>query len=126
MPTVDPSNAPNTPKATTARGQVLGTNSVDYIDLNAVTSTANLPYNARGNGGHDYIWGNNFDNDLYGDAGNDTVTGRLGNDRIDGGTGNDTLVGDESVLFFDGANFVTVGTETVNDGNDTPARRPRQ
>ena len=50
MPTVGPSNAPNNPKNPTSRGQVLGTNAVDFIDLNAITSTATLPYNARGNG----------------------------------------------------------------------------
>ena len=85
MPTVGPSSAPNNPKNPTSRGQVLGTNSVDFIDLNSITSTATLPYNARGNGGNDTVYGNNFDNDLYGDAGDDNVIGRSGNDRVDGG-----------------------------------------
>ena len=64
MPTVTPSNAPNAAKTPTSRGQVLGTNSVDFIDLNSIVSTATLPYNARGNGGADTVYGNNLDNDL--------------------------------------------------------------
>ena len=44
MPTVTPSNAPTAAKNPTARGQVLGTNSIDFIDLNAIVSTATLPY----------------------------------------------------------------------------------
>jgi len=62
--------APTNPKAALARAQVLGTNAVDTIDLAAVVSTSNLPYNARAGGGNDNVFGNNYDNDLYGDGGN--------------------------------------------------------
>ena len=121
MPTVGPSSAPNNAKNPTSRGQVLGTNSVDFIDLNAITSTAALPYNARGNGGNDTVYGNNFDNDLYGDAGDDNVIGRSGNDRVDGGAGNDTLIGDQASFVVVGpGNVVYTGDDNgAADGNDT-------
>lgn len=121
MPSVTPSNAPNAAKNPTSRGQVLGTNSVDFIDLNAITSTATLPYNARGNGGNDTLYGNNLDNDLYGDAGDDALIGRSGADRVDGGAGNDTMIGDQATFVVVGpGNVVYTGVDNgAADGNDT-------
>jgi Ca2+-binding RTX toxin-like protein len=101
--------APTGPKTATARAQVLGTNVQDTIDLMSITSTATLPYNARGGGGNDFVFGNLGDNDLYGDNGNDVVVGRTGNDRVEGGAGDDTLIGDNYSVVVNGpldASFV--------------------
>ncbi|MFM6973232.1 MAG: M10 family metallopeptidase C-terminal domain-containing protein, partial [Alphaproteobacteria bacterium] len=43
--------------------------------------------------GHDILWSNGGDDEIFGEFGNDNIQGGTGNDYLDGGSGNDIIKG---------------------------------
>lgn len=119
-------------------------NGGDEDDNLTVDEAFNIPIEANGEGGDDYLMGSSANDTLDGGAGNDDLQGRAGNDlinagegndNVDGGTGDDTLNGgsDRDVLLGgaghdringqDGIDAIEggAGNDTLSGGNDFDA-----
>jgi Ca2+-binding RTX toxin-like protein len=86
----------------------------------ALVAIAGAKATVYGEGGDDYLRGNNESDDLHGGNGNDTLDGGDGFDRLFPEGGNDTLVGGagvDSAWYTDYATAVTISLDGVaNDG----------
>ena len=71
--------------------------------------------NIRGGSGHDVLWGNMLDNQLYGGPGNDVLQGFSGDDIMTGGPDRDSYRGDDGDDLFI-SDFEPDGRDTFDGG----------
>ena len=109
--------------------------SVGGLTYNMTIAVGTIIENATTGAGNDFIFGNEFNNELTGNGGNDYIAGYGGSDTLYAGSGTDTLYGGDgndylysggstsADLAYGGAgnDFVTsgLGTETMDGGADT-------
>ena len=119
-------------------------NGGDEDDNLTIDEAFNIPIEANGEGGDDYLMGGSANDTLNGGAGNDDLQGRAGNDlinagedndNVDGGAGDDTInggsgrdvllggAGHDRINGQDGIDAIEggVGNDTLSGGNDFDA-----